>query len=75
MLIKWTNKKTDTFIHISEACLNTTVFSPKSVCAPTISLIHPLCLSVCVYMSVCPAAYIYNPEVLSINVQQAFDVR
>jgi hypothetical protein len=37
-----------------------------SVCAATISLIHPLCLSVCTCTSVvCPDACIYNAEVLS----------
>jgi hypothetical protein len=46
-----------------------------SVCAATISLIHPLCLSVCLYMFVRVFWCLYIQSWGPIHVQQASDVR
>ncbi len=65
--------KTDTFILTSEAGerLCTTC---ASGCAATISLIHTLCLSVCLYMYVRVSWCLYIQCWGAIHVQQVFDV-
>jgi len=65
-------------IHISEAYIR--LFSHlwntcASVCAATISRIHPLCLSVCLNMYVRVSWCLYIQCWGAIHVQQAFDVR
>jgi hypothetical protein len=60
--------------HISRkgVCVYTTC---ASVCAATTSLIHPLCLSVCLYMYVRVYSCLYIQSWGPIHVKQAFHVR
>ncbi len=79
------------YVHTHKWSINTNVFAPNaaqphlkgvrvcttcaSVCAAIISLIHPLCLSVCLYVHVLVSWCLYTQCWGAVHVQQASDDR